>query len=294
MRCLLQGVSAFQTGRVQYRAFQQRASRQTCTTVCQGARAAVLAAVAAADGPSSLWQCIPLSVGFWVLLGIQAVCLGWQSAAGGRYLQEEQQQNAYVAPADVFDCAKHTGSAASVTTLITLISSVGCVSSAADLHTARLVLTIHTATSFLCCLSFPSSCLCATAAAVADAAAPVKGDLMNVSYYPSGADAANVTKRWYIIDAKGQTLGRLATLAATYIRCEPGRCHWVGLLMGLGWTSRQPQQALHSKPSTAVAGEAACVQLGASGGSSAGGQWRGPVWGSSTFSSDTKTTVAAG
>lgn len=209
-------------------------------------------------------------------------------------MQEEQQQNAYVAPADVFDCAKHTGSAASVTTLITLISSVGCVSSAADLHTARLVLTIHTATSFLCCLSFPSSCLCATAAAVADAAAPVKGDIMNVSYYPSGADAANVTKRWYIIDAKGQTLGRLATLAATYIRCEPGRCHWIGLLLGLGWTSRQPQQALHSKPSTAVAGEAACVQLGASGGSSAGGQWRGPVWGSSTFSSDTKTTVAAG
>lgn len=56
------------------------------------------------------------------------------------------------------------------------------------------------------------------AAAVADAAAPVKGDLLNASYYPSRADAANVTKNWYIIDAKGQTLGRLATLVATYIR----------------------------------------------------------------------------
>lgn len=64
-----------------------------------------------------------------------------------------------------------------------------------------------------------SRCLCpATAAAAADAAAPVKGDLLNVSYYPSRADAANVSKGWYIIDAKGQTLGRLATLAATYIR----------------------------------------------------------------------------
>lgn len=44
-------------------------------------------------------------------------------------------------------------------------------------------------------------------------------DLLNRSYYPSRADAANSSKRWYIIDAEGQTLGRLATLAATYIRC---------------------------------------------------------------------------
>eukprot|EP00882_Tetradesmus_deserticola_P001147 GHRQ01001240.1.p1 GENE.GHRQ01001240.1~~GHRQ01001240.1.p1 ORF type:complete len:220 (+),score=95.20 GHRQ01001240.1:88-747(+) len=43
-------------------------------------------------------------------------------------------------------------------------------------------------------------------------------DLLNRSYYPSRADAANNSKRWYIIDAEGQTLGRLATLAATYIR----------------------------------------------------------------------------
>jgi hypothetical protein len=58
------------------------------------------------------------------------------------------------------------------------------------------------------------------AAAASDAAAAVKGDLLNPSYYPSRADAANVTKNWYIIDAKGQTLGRLATLVATYIRWE--------------------------------------------------------------------------
>jgi large subunit ribosomal protein L13 len=54
-----------------------------------------------------------------------------------------------------------------------------------------------------------------TAAAAAEA---YKGDLLNRSYYPTGADASNANKRWYIIDAEGQTLGRLATLAATYIR----------------------------------------------------------------------------
>jgi hypothetical protein len=46
-----------------------------------------------------------------------------------------------------------------------------------------------------------------------------KGDMLNASYYPTRMDAANLQKKWYIIDAKGQTLGRLATLAATYIRC---------------------------------------------------------------------------
>lgn len=57
------------------------------------------------------------------------------------------------------------------------------------------------------------------ATVVCQAAAPeFKGDLLNKSYYPTSADASNVNKRWYIIDAKGQTLGRLAALAATYIR----------------------------------------------------------------------------
>ncbi|PNW81880.1 hypothetical protein CHLRE_06g264350v5 [Chlamydomonas reinhardtii] len=45
-----------------------------------------------------------------------------------------------------------------------------------------------------------------------------KGDLLNKSYYPTSADASNVNKRWYVIDAEGQTLGRLASLAALYIR----------------------------------------------------------------------------
>jgi hypothetical protein len=69
---------------------------------------------------------------------------------------------------------------------------------------------------------------CAAAAAappapVSTPAVPVplfKGDLLNRTYYPTSADAAAVNKKWYIIDAKGQTLGRLATLAAMYIRCQ--------------------------------------------------------------------------
>ena len=44
-------------------------------------------------------------------------------------------------------------------------------------------------------------------------------DLLNRTYYPKGAHADNSKKPWYIIDAEGQTLGRLAVLAAQQIRC---------------------------------------------------------------------------
>lgn len=50
------------------------------------------------------------------------------------------------------------------------------------------------------------------------AATEYKGDLLNKTYYPTLADTAKVNKLWYVINAEGQTLGRLATLAATYIR----------------------------------------------------------------------------
>ncbi|KAL4451561.1 hypothetical protein ABPG75_007223 [Micractinium tetrahymenae] len=43
-------------------------------------------------------------------------------------------------------------------------------------------------------------------------------DKWNDTYYPTAADAANVNKQWYVIDAEGQTLGRVASLAAFYIR----------------------------------------------------------------------------
>ena len=67
----------------------------------------------------------------------------------------------------------------------------------------------------------------ALAAAVATAEAPAMlerdipdmgRDLWNRSYYPTGPDAAALHKDWFIVDAAGQTLGRLAVLVSTYLR----------------------------------------------------------------------------
>ena len=43
-------------------------------------------------------------------------------------------------------------------------------------------------------------------------------DLWNKTYYPRAGDTAKEVKPWYVIDAEGQTLGRMAVLAATLIR----------------------------------------------------------------------------
>lgn len=43
-------------------------------------------------------------------------------------------------------------------------------------------------------------------------------DLWNKSYYPKLADHEQVNKPWYIVDAEGQTLGRLATMVAGHLR----------------------------------------------------------------------------
>ena len=43
-------------------------------------------------------------------------------------------------------------------------------------------------------------------------------DKWNNTYYPTGSDTAALHKEWYVIDAEGQTLGRLANLAAMYLR----------------------------------------------------------------------------
>jgi large subunit ribosomal protein L13 len=43
-------------------------------------------------------------------------------------------------------------------------------------------------------------------------------DYWNTTYYPTGKDASSLSKAWYIVDAEGQTLGRLATLVASTIR----------------------------------------------------------------------------
>lgn len=57
-------------------------------------------------------------------------------------------------------------------------------------------------------------------------------DGWNRTYYPTGQDVANETKPWYIIDAEGQTLGRLATLVATHIRYAAGGCVFGGGVVG--------------------------------------------------------------
>lgn len=43
-------------------------------------------------------------------------------------------------------------------------------------------------------------------------------DLANTTYYPKGLDTGKGNKQWYIVDAEGQTLGRLASMVARYIR----------------------------------------------------------------------------
>lgn len=43
-------------------------------------------------------------------------------------------------------------------------------------------------------------------------------DLWNRTYYPTKADADSLKKPWYVVDAEGQTLGRLAVLVADHIR----------------------------------------------------------------------------
>ena len=40
-------------------------------------------------------------------------------------------------------------------------------------------------------------------------------DLWNKTYYPRAGDVCKDTKPWFLIDAKGQTLGRMAVLAYT-------------------------------------------------------------------------------
>ncbi|KAK9829808.1 hypothetical protein WJX72_008015 [[Myrmecia] bisecta] len=65
----------------------------------------------------------------------------------------------------------------------------------------------------------------ATRAAVIDVEATTVGsveslgpDLWNKTYYPTAFDASNERKPWFIVDAEGQTLGRLAVLVANHIR----------------------------------------------------------------------------
>ena len=64
----------------------------------------------------------------------------------------------------------------------------------------------------------PIATLAASAVAERTAVSNLGEDKWNTTYYPTGSDAAAVNKPWFVIDAEGQTLGRLANLAAFYIR----------------------------------------------------------------------------
>ena len=59
-------------------------------------------------------------------------------------------------------------------------------------------------------------------APVVAAAAPtvekLGADMWNTTYYPKGVDHVPTEKTWYLIDAKGQRLGRMAVLIAQYLR----------------------------------------------------------------------------
>lgn len=66
-----------------------------------------------------------------------------------------------------------------------------------------------------------STPLCPSSPAAAAAATDIKSlgpDKWNLSYYPTGSDSAALYKQWYVIDAEGQTLGRLASLTAVVLR----------------------------------------------------------------------------
>lgn len=53
-----------------------------------------------------------------------------------------------------------------------------------------------------------------------------------MTYYPKGEDAAALHRPWYIIDAQGQVLGRLATLAATTLRGKTSPAYTPSMDMG--------------------------------------------------------------
>ena len=57
-------------------------------------------------------------------------------------------------------------------------------------------------------------------------------DLANTTYYPKGADTAKIAKQWYVVDAEGQTLGRLASMVARYIRGFHDACYHPAMDMG--------------------------------------------------------------
>jgi len=93
------------------------------------------------------------------------------------------------------------------------------------LHQARVFFSSHFFFSLLhhrhhhslSSLPGPSSSPAVAAAATATPA-NLGADLWNSTYYPRAGDTSKGEKRWYVVDAEGATLGRLATLVAGVLR----------------------------------------------------------------------------
>ena len=58
-------------------------------------------------------------------------------------------------------------------------------------------------------------------------------DVFNTTYYPKGEDADASRKPWVVIDAAGLRLGRLSTVAATYLRGGNSGCYTPAFNMGV-------------------------------------------------------------
>ena len=58
-------------------------------------------------------------------------------------------------------------------------------------------------------------------------------DVFNKTYYPKGEDADASRKPWVVIDAAGLRLGRLSTVAATYLRGGNTGCYTPAFNMGV-------------------------------------------------------------
>lgn len=91
----------------------------------------------------------------------------------------------------------------------------------------------------------------------AAAAQSLGADKWNDTYYPTASDAASVHKDWYIVDAEGKTLGRVASLVANHIRGKTSPGYTPSMDMGsfvivinankIDVTGRKEQQKIYHR-----------------------------------------------
>jgi ribosomal protein L13 len=82
-------------------------------------------------------------------------------------------------------------------------------------HTSPLTLNLPHTNTNLSTVARPAVVAAATTATPTPSAGP---DLWNRTYYPRAGDTSKDVKPWYLVDAEGQTLGRLASTVAQLVR----------------------------------------------------------------------------